>query len=321
MIRLEHVYALIGALFAAYAALSATDASNPRRWVNAGFYALFAASFLLGSRLGDLGNGLLAIGLAALAGVGLGRGGGANEASPAERAASAERRGSALFLPALIVPVAALLGSTVLKGVQVGGAPLLEAKQATLVAMALGVVIALAAAAAWLRPAPLEPLQQGRRITDQVGWAGLLPQMLAALGAVFALAGVGQAVADLVGRVIPLDNPFAVVCAYTLGMALFTVVMGNAFAAFPVMTAGVGLPLIVHKFGGDPAVMGAIGMLSGFCGTLVTPMAANFNLVPVALLDLPDRWAVIKVQAPTAGLLLLFNTALMYALVFHGVSR
>jgi uncharacterized membrane protein len=93
--------------------------------------------------------------------------------------------------------------------------------------------------------------------------------------------------------------------------------MGNAFAAFPVMTAGVGLPLIVHTFGGDPAIMGALGMLSGFCGTLLTPMAANFNIVPTTLLELPDRWAVIKAQAPTALLMLIVNTALMYALVFR----
>jgi uncharacterized membrane protein len=100
-------------------------------------------------------------------------------------------------------------------------------------------------------------------------------------------------------------------------MALFTMVMGNAFAAFPVMTAAIGLPLIVHKFGGDPSVMGAIGMLSGFCGTLLTPMAANFNIVPAALLELKDRNGVIKVQAPTALWLLAANTVLMYALVFR----
>jgi uncharacterized membrane protein len=58
-------------------------------------------------------------------------------------------------------------------------------------------------------------------------------------------------------------------------------------------------------------------MLSGFCGTLMTPMAANFNLVPAALLGLKDRYAVIKVQIPTAILVLAANTGLMYALVFR----
>jgi uncharacterized membrane protein len=100
-------------------------------------------------------------------------------------------------------------------------------------------------------------------------------------------------------------------------MALFTMIMGNAFAAFPVMTAGIGLPLIVQRFGGDPAIMLAVGMLSGFCGTLMTPMAANFNIVPAALLELPSEYSVIRVQLPSALLLLLANTTLMYTLVFR----
>jgi uncharacterized membrane protein len=152
---------------------------------------------------------------------------------------------------------------------------------------------------------------------DTIGWAVLLPQMLAALGVVFEHAGVGKAVGQVVTTYLPMDTSAAAVAVYCVGMAMFTAVMGNAFAAFPVMTAAIGLPLIVHKFGGDPAVMGAIGMLSGFCGTLMTPMAANFNIVPAALLELRDRNGVIKVQAPTALWLLAANTVLMYGLVFR----
>jgi len=63
-------------------------------------------------------------------------------------------------------------------------------------------------------------------------------------------------------------------------------------------------------------VMAAIGMLSGFCGTLTTPMAANFNLVPIALLGIHDRYAIIKAQIPTAVILLMVNTVLMYVFVF-----
>ena len=111
---------------------------------------------------------------------------------------------------------------------------------------------------------------------------------------------------------VPVDSRLAAVLAYGLGMVLLTVIMGNAFAAFPVMTAGVGLPLLVRLHGADPALVGALGMLTGYCGTLLTPMAANFNLVPVALLELPDPHAVIKAQAPTALLLLTVNLALLY---------
>jgi uncharacterized membrane protein len=124
-------------------------------------------------------------------------------------------------------------------------------------------------------------------------------------------------VGDAVGGVLPDGSLFAAVAAYTVGMALFTMIMGNAFAAFPVMTAAIGLPLLVRQFGGDPAVVTAIGMLAGFCGTLMTPMAANFNIVPAALLELKDRNGVIRAQIGTALPLLVANTILMYLLAFR----
>ena len=46
-------------------------------------------------------------------------------------------------------------------------------------------------------------------------------------------------------------------------------------------------------------------------------MAANFNIVPVRLLGLSDRHGVIRVQAPTAALLLLANTVLLYLFAFR----
>jgi uncharacterized membrane protein len=64
-------------------------------------------------------------------------------------------------------------------------------------------------------------------------------------------------------------------------------------------------------------VVGAIGMLAGFCGTLMTPMAANFNIVPAALLELKDRNGVIRAQVGTAIPLLLVNIVLIYVLAFR----
>jgi len=316
VIGLSAVYALTGLLFAAVAAASVRGARSPRQLGGAAFWALLALSFLAGDRLGDLGNGVLVVALVLLAGVGLGRGQVVTTSAEARRE-SAARRGSALFLPALIVPAVVLAGALGLKSLALGGRPLLDPAQATLVSLAIGAVAALAVALAWLRPPASAPVQEARRIMDQVGWALVLPQMLAALGAVFALSGVGAAVGQAITRVVPLGDPTVAVVAYTLGMAAFTALLGNAFAAFPVMTAAIGAPLIVGRFHGDPAVMGALGMLSGFCGTLVSPMAANFNIVPTALLDLPDRYAVIRTQAPTALLLLVVNTALMAALVYR----
>jgi uncharacterized membrane protein len=81
------------------------------------------------------------------------------------------------------------------------------------------------------------------------------------------------------------------------------------------MTGGVGVPVLVGVYGGNPAVVAAIGMFSGYCGTLMTPMAANYNLVPAALLELPDRYAVIKAQVPTALAMLVVNALLLYGLM------
>jgi len=311
MITLQWLYALAGTMFAAFAILSALDRTNAKRLGNAAFWGLLSFSFFAGDRLGDLGNGILVLGLVGLAGFGaLGRGD-PPTTSQADRIASSEHRGNRLFLPALIVPATALLGTLFLKE-----SGWVDPKQVTLISLGLGVFLALAVCYAWLRPPLLAPLQEGRRLMDSVGWAAVLPQMLAALGAVFALAGVGEVVGGLAGRVIPDGNLLAAVAAYALGMALFTMIMGNAFAAFPVMTAAIGLPILIRGFGGDPAVVCAIGMLAGFCGTLMTPMAANFNIVPAALLELKDRNGVIKVQVGTALPLLVANLFLIYFLAF-----
>jgi uncharacterized membrane protein len=260
---------------------------------------------------------VLVLGLALLAGLGLLGRSYPTTTSPDERMALAERFGNRLFVPALVLPLAVALGVLVLKPVQLGGVPLMDPKQATLISLALAVVAALATALVLLRQPPAAPIQEGRRLVDTVSWAALLPQFLAALGAVFALAGVGNQIGHLVTAYLPVDTRFAAVSVYCVGMAAFTMLMGNAFAAFPVLTGGVAIPILVGHFGGNPAVIASIGMLSGFCGTLMTPLAANFNLVPSALLELPDRYAVIKAQVPTALLMLIVNTVLMYVLAFR----
>ena len=317
MITLEFCYLFAGFFFGGFAVLSAFDCGNRRRLGNAAFWGLMAASFLFGSYLKDWQNGLLVLALIVVGGCNLLGHGKPSTTTREERQESARRKGNWLFAPALLVPAIAVFGTLTLAEAYIGTAPLADAKNVTVISLVLGIVAALAVATIWLRPPILAPLQEGRRLVDLLGWAIVLPPMLASLGAIFALAGVGKAVGTIATRYLPLDQPFEAVAAYCIGMAAFTAVMGNAFAAFPVMTAAIGLPLIVHQFHGNPAIMAAIGMLSGFCGTLTTPMAANFNIVPAVLLELPDRNGVIKAQLPTAGLMLIANTLLMYCLVFR----
>ncbi len=326
MITLQHVYVLVGALFVVFAVLSARDAANPRRWTTGLFWALFATSFLGGDYLSDLGNGFLVLAMALIAGgggLGVGK---LLTTTPADRQTSSAHWGNRLFLPALVIPIVTLAGTFAIKGVvwpiaidpvMITGVPLGDPKQATLISLACGAVIAAFLAVVLLRQPVSSPFQEGRRLMDVIGWAALLPQMLASLGAVFAVAGVGKVVGDIAAQWVPADNLMVAVVVYCAGMAAFTMIMGNAFAAFPVLTAGVGIPFLIQGFGGEPAAVAAIGMLSGFCGTLMTPLAANFNIVPAALLELKNRNGVIFAQIPTALTMLAINMMLMYVLAFR----
>jgi uncharacterized membrane protein len=179
------------------------------------------------------------------------------------------------------------------------------------------VLIALAVEYWWLRPPVLSAIDEGSRLMNSVGWAAVLPQMLAALGVIFATAGVGTTIGAIVGSIIPQGSIFLAVLLYAFGMVVFTMIMGNAFAAFPVMAAAIGVPILIHQDGGNPAVIGAVGMLSGFCGTLMTPMAANFNIVPAALLELKNQNGVIRAQVATAIPLLIANVLILYVAGFH----
>ncbi len=317
MIDLQWIYWLVGGYLLWSALRAVRDRSNPRRLANGLFWGLVAATMLAAERMPAAVVGGIVVALACLAGFGgLGRGQ-CDEGTPAAREASAQRLGNRLFFPALLIPLVAVLVAVPLADLEIGGIRVFGAQLTTLVGLGVACMVAAAAALLMTRSAPVAAIEQSRRLLDAIGWAALLPLLLATLGSVFAATGVGDAVAGLIRMLIPVENRFVVVLAYALGMAAFTMVMGNAFAAFPVMTAGIGLPLLVQMHGADAASLAAIGMLSGYCGTLLTPMAANFNLVPAALLELRDPNAVIRQQVATALPLLACNIALMYLIVFR----
>ena len=311
MITQGWIYASVGSMFAAFAILGLGDRSNPGRFGAAAFSGLLALSLLAGDRIGDFANGLLVLGLTALGGFNLlGRARPATT-SDSQRAAIAHRYGNRLFLPALIIPFTALFGTLAYGYTALGQAGWIEPRRETYVFLVFGVALALAVIFMWLRPPVLVPLTEGQRLFQAIGSAAVLPQMLAALGALFAAAGVGRIIGHFSGLLIP-DSPFLAVLVYAIGMAVFTMIMGNAFAAFPVMAAAIGVPVLIHHDHANPAVIGAVGMLAGFCGTLMTPMAANFNLVPAALLELKDQHGVIKAQWPTAMILLIVNILVIW---------
>ena len=143
-----------------------------------------------------------------------------------------------------------------------------------------------------------------------IGVFSILPQLLAALGALFTAAGVGDVISSGISGILPQGNIFIGVTAYCVGMALFTMIMGNAFAAITVMTVGIGAPFVL-KYGADPVVIGSLALTCGYCGTLCTPMAANFNIVPVAILEMKDKNGVIKKQVLVAVIMLVVQIVMM----------
>ena len=321
MIAADWIYWLCGAFFLATGVHIAFDRNHPKRWATAAFWALFGAALFYGSFLQSLPAWLLGaavIAMALLAGFGFTGRGTVPTTSEADRTASAERKKNLLFIPALTIPFVTLLVSVIGPHVAIGGRPLFATNAQTLVGLGVATVTALVVAVIVLRPKqPGVAMIEGRRLLEAIGWATLLPQMLATLGLLFTKAGVGTQVGLLAQHAVPEPSRLVAVLVYAIGMALFTIIMGNAFAAFPIMTAAVGWPILVQQLGAHPAPLFAIGMLSGFCGTLCTPMAANFNLVPPALLEMRDTYGQIKVQIPTGLALLAVNICFMLIFPFR----
>ena len=222
--------------------------------------------------------------------------------------AQSEKLKNKIFIPAVLIGIAAFL--------------ILQFKIGkTAIPPALGIgggsLIALLSAAIIIKPKFSETNEDTSKLLMQIGATAILPQLLAALGAVFTKAGVGKVIAASISSVVPTGNIFIGIVIYAIGMVIFTMIMGNAFAAFSVITAGIGIPFII-KNGGNPAVIGALGMTAGYCGTLMTPMAANFNIVPASILEIKDKYGIIKIQAPMALLLLVTHIILM--LLLFGVK-
>lgn len=163
------------------------------------------------------------------------------------------------------------------------------------------------------------PLQgvfyESPRMLHKIGKVCILPQILGILGFVFSESGVGYTIFNIFVSIIPMGNKFIGVLLYVLSMFIFTVLMGNAFAAFSIITVGIGVPYLLN-LGANPDIVGSLGLTAGYCGTLVTPMAANFNIVPISILDIKDKYGIVKEQIPVSISLLLIHIILIYLFAF-----
>lgn len=234
------------------------------------------------------------------------------------RQENAKKIGLWVFVPALVLAFSAMFLSMIKIPYTVVEEGVEVAKNFTFSgAFSVGIASLLALLVGWIiaRPKASQINEDSTRLLMQVGAASLLPQLLGALGTLFNEAGVGDVVSNLISGFVPEGNIVMGVIVYCLGMVIFTMIMGNAFAAFAVITVGIGIPFVIAQ-GGNPAVVGALGMTCGFCGTLMTPMAANFNIVPTAVLETKDNMTVIKSQVPLALTMIVVHIILMLVLAF-----
>ena len=296
---LDYVYLLVGIILFIFAIQSFLDKEHKYRIGTGLFWLLYSVSFIFGSYLSKEINGWLVIAMAVIVLVKqLGKGNYFESAIEFKKG-EAVRIGNVIFVPALLVGIITFV---------IG----FFTKLGALVGLGIAAIIAMCAALYITKGKLNQGFHEGRRLIDAIGWTAILSQLLAALGYLFNLAGVGKIISSAVASVVPADNVFLVVVAYCIGMVIFTMIMGNAFAAFAMITSAIGIPMLVVAHGANPAAVGAIAMLAGYCGTLMTPMAANFNIVPVALLEMRDQYGVIKAQLPIALIMLVLNILLMY---------
>ena len=296
---LDYVYLLVGIILFIFAIQSFLDKEHKYRIGTGLFWLLYSVSFIFGSYLSKEINGWLVIAMAVIVLVKqLGKGN-YFESHIEFKKGEAVRIGNVIFVPALLVGIITFF---------IG----FFTKLGALVGLGIAAIIAMCAALFITKGELNQGFHEGRRLIDAIGWTAILSQLLAALGYLFNLAGVGKIISSAVASVVPADNVFLVVVAYCIGMVIFTMIMGNAFAAFAMITSAIGIPMLVVAHGANPAAVGAIAMLAGYCGTLMTPMAANFNIVPVALLEMRDQYGVIKAQLPIALIMLVLNILLMY---------
>ena len=301
-ILLEIFYTMIGLYMAVTMIFTLKDKNHNTRIGTALFWGIVSAIFIFGKIIPPVIVGSLVIVIALLSAFKQINIGTLKQLDSTFTQLKAEKLGIKIFIPSLAIALIAMLIATF---TDLSGT----------VAIGISSTLAVILTFVLTKATPVQYLEDSNRMFQSVGVFSILPQLLASLGALFTAAGVGDVISNMISGVIPQGNPLAGVIAYCVGMVIFTAIMGNGFAAFSVITVGIGVPFVFAQ-GGDPVVCSALALTAGFCGTLLTPMAANFNMLPAALLETKDKNIVIKAQAPVAIVLLVVHIILMYTLGF-----
>jgi uncharacterized membrane protein len=306
LFSLDAVYVLTGTVLIAFALLTFADRDHGHRWGSGAFWFILGLIFALGSVLPHWTTGLLVLVMVALDGCGQVR---QHARRDAQTIATARAIGDRIFVPVVLIPVITFVFAVGFRWLG------LDANAGALIGLGYGSIVAMGCAMLLTHSGPITLLSEGNRLNELMGPVNILPQLLASLGIIFTAAQLGTLIAGGIVQLIPANSLFLFVVASCLSMMLLTMVMGNSFAAFPVIAAGVLVPLIIRPFGTDAAMVAILTLTAGATGTLMTPMAANFNIVPAALLGMKNEYGVIRAQTPFALTLWAFHVLLMWGLI------
>ena len=301
---MEVIYIVMGLMCVYCGVKNLKDKKNPEPFGTFVFWAVLGIVLAFGRWLPSLVSGILVVVMCIPAILKKVKKGTVSAATKAETEAAYEKIGMKIFAPTLSIGVLAVICA--ITGMGIG--------LSALNGVALGVIVAIILLMVMNKDnKPATFLHDSERMLSTVGPLSMLPMLLACLGTIFTKAGVGDVIANIVSHIIPEGNVNAGIVVYAIGMMLFTMIMGNAYAAITVMTVGIGYPFVL-AYGANPVVIGMLALTCGFCGTLCTPMAANFNTVPVALLDMKKPMGVIKNQVPVALIMIVVQIVMMILL-------
>ncbi len=311
LLSLNTVYVMTGLVLFVFAALNFKDRSNKHRLGTSLFWFTLGLIFALGSILPTWIIGLMVLLLVAIDGAGrVARGSSSDELTKSGQIKQKQSTlGNKIFLPALCIPFVTFAFALAFRWLGY------SSNDGALVGLGYSGVVAVLVGIALTRGTLREAFHEGGRLNDAMGAVNILPPLLASLGVIFTASKIGDLIAQGIHRIIPGQHLFLLIVANCLGMALFTMVMGNSFAAFPVIAAGVLVPLIIQPFGVNPAMVAIVTLTAGSTGTLMTPMAANFNIVPTALLEMRDQYGVIKFQVPFALTIWVLHVFVMWLMI------
>ncbi|WP_258958518.1 DUF979 domain-containing protein, partial [Bacillus toyonensis] len=161
IITMDTIYYVLGIIVAFIAVRIAFDREHPNRFRSSLFWALFAVTFLFGNVIPSFYVGCIVLAMVVLASLNKVTKSEEKEVPVQERVKHAEKLKNKIFMPALLIPIFTIIGTLTLGKIKWGNVSLVDPDKVTLVALALGALLAFVAAMRITKSKITTPVQEG----------------------------------------------------------------------------------------------------------------------------------------------------------------